>query len=371
MYDCLGGTMAQIKKEKNGWSIRISWRDRTGKLHQKYKSGFAKKADAKKEVLQLENDLIKGAKLDKNPTFAEYFKKWYEIYRKPYISKITQKHYDIQLKLVNEFFKDTPLRNIKRIEYQKALNIIGKRYSPSTTSKISGAFRACIKSAILDGLISNDITFNAVVNGNKNKVRKVEYLNLEEIKKLLHLAIESRNPKFVSNYIIVVGILTGARIGEILALTWEDIDFTDKTISINKTWDYHFKSGTKPPKTPSSVRTITINQKLCDLLKELQQNDSKYVFKTKTRNIPSTNGVNKCLNRLLAELKIHKKGFHFHSLRHAHVAILLFKGIDIYNISKRLGHTDISITTNTYAYLLDEFKKKTDKKINSIMDNMM
>ncbi|MBB1128350.1 recombinase XerC [Limosilactobacillus reuteri] len=82
----------------------------------------------------------------------------------------------------------------------------------------------------------------------------------------------------------------------------------------------------------------------------------------------SFNAVNKVLRKILADLKIKRKNFHFHSLRHSHVALLLANGIDLYAISKRLGHSDIRTTSNTYAYLIDEYKKKTDDQITSALD---
>ena len=64
------------------------------------------------------------------------------------------------------------------------------------------------------------------------------------------------------------------------------------------------------------------------------------------------------------------KGFHFHSLRHSHVAYLLSRGIDIYIISKRLGHADVSTTTKVYSYLMDEYKAKNDQQIREELDNL-
>lgn len=65
----------------------------------------------------------------------------------------------------------------------------------------------------------------------------------------------------------------------------------------------------------------------------------------------------------MKDVGIEKQGFHFHSLRHVHVAYLLSKGIDIYAISKRLGHSDITITLRAYSYLIDEYKAKNDSLI--------
>jgi len=61
---------------------------------------------------------------------------------------------------------------------------------------------------------------------------------------------------------------------------------------------------------------------------------------------------------------------HLHSLRHTHVAVLLFKGVDLYSISKRLGHSNMSTTANTYAYMLDELKQQSDKQIVNILDEL-
>lgn len=68
------------------------------------------------------------------------------------------------------------------------------------------------------------------------------------------------------------------------------------------------------------------------------------VFINQYGTIPTSSAVNKTLRDCLSEISINKRGFHFHSLRHTHVAYLLSEGIDIYAIAKRLGHSDITTT---------------------------
>lgn len=65
----------------------------------------------------------------------------------------------------------------------------------------------------------------------------------------------------------------------------------------------------------------------------------------------------------MASCGLKKQGFHFHSLRHVHVAYLLGQGVDVYAISKRLGHSTITTTLNTYSYLIEEYKAKNDTLI--------
>lgn len=175
-------------------------------------------------------------------------------------------------------------------------------------------------------------------------------------------------PRYTSQYMLLTAIFTGDRLGEIMALTWKDINFTFNTISINKAWNYVEGGGLKPTKTESSNRTIRVNKKFLNKLKTLKTNDQDMVFKNIDHDIPTSNGVNKVLRTDLKVLDITKKGFHFHSLRHSHVAFLLSQNIDLYIISKRLGHSDIGTTSRIYSYLIDEYKARSDEKISGSLD---
>ena len=173
-------------------------------------------------------------------------------------------------------------------------------------------------------------------------------------------------------------IYTGMRPGEIRVLTWHDIDFKNHTINISKSWDYdnqkiiNYDSNdiNKATKNRSSTRIIKVDQKLLNILSQLRPNHHERLFIGKDGSIPTSNAVNKVLRKQLAKNKINKDGFHFHSLRHTHVAVLLFKGVDLYSISKRLGHSNMSTTANTYAYMLDELKQQSDKQIVNILDEL-
>lgn len=80
--------------------------------------------------------------------------------------------------------------------------------------------------------------------------------------------------------------------------------------------------------------------------------------------------INRALKRYLKQAGIDKQGFSFHSLRHSHVAYLLSQGVDLYAISKRLGHANMSITSNVYAYFIDEYKRKSDNLIESKLNKL-
>ncbi|WP_288551965.1 tyrosine-type recombinase/integrase [uncultured Ligilactobacillus sp.] len=88
--------------------------------------------------------------------------------------------------------------------------------------------------------------------------------------------------------------------------------------------------------------------------------------------LPSSNAVNKTLRKLMANCGLKKKNFHFHfhSLRHTHVAFLLYQVVDLYAISKRLGHSNMTITATRYAYLIDELREKEDEKISKVIGRL-
>ena len=132
----------------------------------------------------------------------------------------------------------------------------------------------------------------------------------------------------------------------------------------------------KPTKNESSNRIIPISDTLVNVLKDLKnkQNGSPrelIYISHRSHNVPSSTGANKALRSAMDSLGINRRNFHFHSLRHSHVAYLLSIGVDIYAIAKRLGHSDVSTTIKTYSYLIDEYKEKNDSIITNGLDQLV
>lgn len=362
--------MASYGKKHGKWQARISWR-RDGKRYFKSKQGFATKSLAQSWAIDEEAKLNQGLKINDNTTFADYFKRWYETYKQPKISRITQNRYNLVYKHIKQYFKNTSIKTITRQEYQQFINNYGSTHAPASVRKLNSITRACVKSAILDDYIRKDFTQNVTLTSNKSKEIKVEYLNIKEIKALANEIKASANGhRYTSRYMILLAIYTGMRLSEIQALTWNDIDFMHNTISITKSWDAINKKF-KPTKNKSSVRTIKVNPTALQFIGKLRfGSKSNMVFRNQFGSIPTSNAVNSTLRHLLDRLNIHRKNFHFHSLRHSHVALLLANGIDIYAISKRLGHSNTTTTSEVYAYLIDEYKVKTDDKIVKVLEKI-
>ena len=373
--------MAYFSKRGKGWQARIPWTDSNGKRHSKNKGGFATKALAKKWATQNEALLNKGVAIDKSISLADYFDHWYKTYKEPKVAQPTLNRYKINADVIRNHFGNQLIDKITRSQYQAFLNNYGSDHAPKTVKKLNSCIRACVKSAILDDYLIKDFTQGVVAVGDESKMLKVEYLNVDEIKQLITAAKSKLDWRYPSRFMILTAIYTGMRKEEIQALTWQDIDFIHHTISVNKAWRelkddgesvQHFNANRfKKTKTESSNRKIKVNQDLLDCLMILRKHsNSNLVFRSEFGTIPTSNALNAKLRGLLADLKLKRTNFHFHSLRHSHVALLLAEGIDIYAISKRLGHSDISITMNTYAYLIDEYKQETDQKIVEALDKL-
>ncbi|WP_215509785.1 site-specific integrase [Limosilactobacillus fermentum] len=362
--------MASYVKRSGKWQARISWYDTAGKRRFKNKGGFATKSLAKKWAVENEANLAKGILTDKEITFADYVDQWVMTYKEPKVAKISLDRYHYTANEVRRFFKLTPIRQVTRTMYQEFINDYGSCHAPSTVKKVNSYIRSAVKSAILDDYLIKDFTQGVELNSDNSRSIKVDYLNKAEIHRLIQHAEAGLTHRYTSRHMIVTAIYTGMRLAEIQALTWSDIDWIKSTITINKSWDAHTRQF-KPTKTESSNRVIKVNRHLLALLRGLRTHSkSNMVFLTQFGTIPTSNAVNKTLRTLLADLGINRQNFHFHSLRHSHVALLLASGIDLYAISKRLGHSSTVITSNTYAYLIDEYKAQTDELIIAALESI-
>lgn len=367
--------MASIKRRGNVWQARVSRYDKNGGRRYVSKSGFRTKKEAEIYANQAEIEVNKTPlerKLEQ--PFYDYFDDWYTTYRKPKISESSQRAYVHTENQLEKYFNDRSITKISRKDYQDFISSYGKNHAPKTVKRLNNLIKSCVDNAVYDEIIKKNFTKNITFVANKSKVRNVENLNVKEIKKLIKYTYSKLDLTKMSYYMIFTAILTGARLSEIAGLQWEDINFTFKIISISKTYDYFHPTEFKPTKTESSIRKIRINDELVMVLKKLKKakggKSRDLAFAGNNGLVPSSNAVNKVLRSSLSVLNINKINYHFHSLRHAHVAYLLSQGVDIYAISKRLGHSNVGVTMEVYAYLIEESKKKNDDKIVHSLDNL-
>ncbi len=360
--------MASYRKLKSGWKVTISQRDENGKLRQTSKQGFATKLEARRYAATIEQDIDGVKKAKQDVLFLDYYDQWVDTYKRPKVQAGTFQRFKTVRNLIEKYFDGVKIQNVTRTDYQQFLNQIGQKYAKSTMQLITVTIKSCVKSAVVDEVITKDFTQRTEAVYNRDRGLSVDYLTVEEIKRLVETIKNSLNPKHPIPYMILTAIYTGMRLGEITALEWSDIDFDKQTISITKSWSPTTYS-TKAPKNDSSNRTIAVNKFLLDTLLQLKSNSHDMVFKT-ANGMPFSGSVNASLRSFLKKADIDKSGYHFHSLRHSHVAYLLSKGVDLYAISKRLGHKDMTVTAKVYAYLIDEYKEKQDQQIIKAIDEI-
>lgn len=156
---------------------------------------------------------------------------------------------------------------------------------------------------------------------------------------------------------------SGAREGEVLALTKADLDFYNNQIRISKT--YHRANGQDvitTPKTDNSVRTVDVPQFLIDEIKEYV--DRLYEYPVMERLFPvSARAVQKTMGQHIKQAGV--KHIRVHDLRHSHVAYLIHEGVEPLLIKNRVGHKDIRITLNTYGHLYPNEQKKLAEMLNT------
>jgi len=165
---------------------------------------------------------------------------------------------------------------------------------------------------------------------------------------------------------------SGCRIGETLALTFND--FNNNMISINKTISKEFINGERAittPKTKKSIRNIPIDSETVNAINQLKRyyitrygsyDNNFYIFGGLDPLSQSTVERKKNYYCKLASVKQIK----LHEFRHSHASLLLSEGIPITAIAERLGHSDISLTFNTYSHIMPKDEKRVIKLLNSI-----
>lgn len=384
--------MAQIYKRNNKWSYRVNYLDMHGNRKSISRSGFDLKREAENEADEVERKHRRGANLSEETiSLIDYYRQWIDLYKSGRHAQVTEVRYNTIDKVIVKYFGNTKLKEIRKSDYQRFINEYSrgdyneatgeyKERSKETVSKTNSYIRAAVQSAIDDQIIYSNFTNNVVLSGKKSKSGDLKFLELSDLSKLKQAVLDEATFTSVSKYIILTGILTGARFSEILALTWDDIDFESNTISISKSWDYTYTHTFKPTKTESSVRTININQELADALNQLKSQQNAYQLKSGWRNrqnlifinnrreVPSSAAVNKMLRNLQKELHI-LSPITFHGLRHTHASYLISKNIDIFYISKRLGHKNVLVTQRVYAHLLNTMERhEADKTLKALAE---
>lgn len=290
---------------------------------------------------------------NKSELFHVYYQKWIEIYKEGAVRDITLKKYKITLDWLRKLVPSLRLSDLNRIAYQKLLNDYASCHEKQTTMDFHHQVKGAILDAVDEGLIERNPTRKAIIKGQSDRKKKSKYLNQYE----LHTLLVNLNLSNEINWDWLIFIIakTGMRFSEALALTPEDFDFTHQMLVVNKTWDYKGRGGFLPTKNKSSERKIPLDWQTCMkffvLVKDLPQNQPIFV---RGRVFNST--VNGILSRYCVKLSI--PVISIHGLRHTHASLLLYAGVSIASLARRLGHASMTTTQKTYLHIIQELENR-------------
>lgn len=285
--------------------------------------------------------------------FCDYYRKWIQVYKEGAIRKVTLDKYYMTHHWLEKLVPELKVCDLNRIAYQQLLNDYALEHERQTTMDFHHQLKGAVLDAVDEGLLDRDPTRKAIIKGKTPGVKKIKYINQFELHSLLS-QLELKQEISWEWFIMLVA-KTGLRFSEALALTPEDFDFPHQAVSVSKTWDYKGDGGFLPTKNKSSVRKVPIDWQtviqFSELIKGLPKNEPVFV-KGKVYN--ST--VNHVLERYCKKANV--PVISVHGLRHTHASLLLFAGVSIASVARRLGHSSMNTTQKTYLHIIQELENK-------------
>lgn len=365
-----------VRKRGNKYSftVDIGKDPRTGKRKQKTRSGFKTKKEAQAALAELINSVEKGSYVEiEKKLFNEFALNYFE---KVYKNKVKSSTYDRQLSLLNKqlipWFENVDLTKIDHFLIQDFLAEKMNEFSPAYVRKMFELIRMLMKVAFKWDLISQDVIEKVELPKFKNKEMSV--WTSKQVNDYLKFTKHSRY-----HPIFYLAAYTGLRKGEILALTWDDIDFDKKQIRVNKTL-YRIKDEyvINEPKTKNSIRTIYIDDDIIRLIKKqrVKQNlekmkcrtvytDHNLVFAQENGDYVFPSAVNVLFRRFIKQSGLPE--IRFHDLRHTHATILLQMGVNPKMVADRLGHSSVQITLDVYSHVLPSMQQDLSEQFARFM----
>ncbi|GEQ22737.1 site-specific integrase [Clostridium butyricum] len=306
---------------------------------------------------------------------TDYYDKWIVTYKKNNVRPVTYQKYIMTGRSLKKIEPKCDITNIDRGMYQELINRYAETHEHLTTMDFHRQIRACVLDAVDEGIITRDFTRRVQIGGKPKHKKPKKFLEEDEAK--LFIADLNINTKELNwDHFLLLLINTGLRYAEGLALTPNDFDFDNRTIDVNKSYDYKTKceeNRFQRTKNASSNRTISLDLKtawtLRPIIEKLNPTEPIFPYWYKGRHAAIHNSLlNDLIERHCDNVGIEKVTVH--GLRHTHASLLIAKKVSIQAVAKRLGHANTITTQSTYIHLLKTTMKEANEKIDSILVNM-
>lgn len=386
------------KRGKNSYRLTVSEGfDLDGKpmIHRKTVHGTKK--DAEVELAKFVTEVQNGLVIDgKSLKFSEFTEIWKRDYGSKELAPSTYKRYCRMLETrLLPYFGHFYINKIKPTDIMKFYDLLEKdtqlvRKKGSNGSKtkkpLSGKtilehhrlLRAMLHKAVYWQLIvANPAERVQPPKARKPKRRSYDDEQTKILLENLEL-LSSEDTKY--KVAIILTVFTGVRLGELMGLEWQDVDFKNGIISINRSSQYLSDMGvfTKVPKTESSIREIAIPEFIISLLEEYKLwyeeqksfyselwTDSNRLFVQADGKPMHPSTISKWFVKYVGQIGL--PVINFHGLRHTNASLLVAQNIDIAVISARLGHAQISTTLDFYVHPLLSHNRKAGYALENLL----
>ena len=358
--------------DKKTWYTMFYAKDYKG-MNKKYKkTGFKKKKEAQEYEYEFKKKISKSVNMSFNSLYELYFED-YKKRHKPTAINTVETFFRLH---ILPFFDNIEISKINSYmirEWQNEMlekkNENGKLFSENSKANIYAALKSMFNWATkYQGLNENPCKNLGAFGGKKNR-SEMKIWSVDDFNKfinLLEIKNKEKNDKYTDS-IIIFKILfwTGLRIGEVLALTFDDINLKEKFIDVNKTISHiNKKDYITTPKTLGSVRKVILPENLIsDLELYFSKFEKQKISKSKRIFNLKKSQLRYILEKCSIQAEVEK--IRLHDFRHSHASYLLFIQADITAISKRLGHDNLQTTINTYSHLYKDANKQLIKKLNN------
>ncbi|MDG4656915.1 tyrosine-type recombinase/integrase [Ectobacillus antri] len=371
-----------LKHGKKGFYFRtdVGKDPVTGKRTQKSFGPYKNKAEAKKAFIEIKNHVNEGSYFEpSDQLFEGFITEWFEtIYKtQVHVSTAESRKYMIEKRVI-PYFKKRPLKGMTKQLMAKfiadqANDGCSAAYIKNLYSLLNQAFDTAVDWKLIKENPIKGIKKPSVKSGNKTD----KTWGKEEINAFLLMASERG---VTVPYILSIN--TGLRRGELLALTWKDLDWENGTIRIDKSV-YRVKGeGLKigPTKTENSNRTIPLADYVINVLRQhkaVQESIKDYygegfnpldlVFPSENGNIMDPDNFSRQFRKIVEKLQVKK--ISLHGLRHTHATILMKAGVNAKVVADRLGHSRVQITLDYYTHTDEEVQKQTSEILAGFLHN--
>lgn len=345
----------------------------TGKKKYIKRSGFKTKAQAKKELVKLEYEIANGGhfKPVEVRKFRDVYDLWIEQYRltvKESTAFNARRTFKKILPVLGAYYLD----KLSIAICQREINNWAKN-SPGTVKLIKVYASMVFEYAIKLGLTDKN-PFKSIVIPRLQKKEKVNFLDADQLREFLTLAQKQGIKQYTAFRLLAY---SGMRIGEMLALTWDDVNFSDNTIDVNKTQSKNEKGNliVSDPKTMASKRLLDMDLETMQILKRWKVQQASYlltcginamdkgqlVFSNQHNKLAQLQTVRKWCDKILQAGNL--PHITLHGFRHTHATLLFSAGASVKEVQNRLGHSDVTTTLNIYTHLTRQDQKETIQKL--------